>query len=140
MKTSTFRSTTLFILLVTLVPAALVYLAAKVHAERQLRQHEERISQEGRDAIAHVVKVNELRLKMPGKTPQEIAAIVFPPLPPGFTLRPVTAAERAAHPALKDSDYLVQQSGPPHLLIPSDAPPLHLDLTSAAATAPAPTK
>lgn len=141
MKTSTFRSTTLFILLVTLVPAALVYLAAKVHAERQLRLHEERISQEGRDAIAHVVKVNELRLKMPGKTPQEIAAIVFPPLPAGFTLRPVTAAERAAHPALKDSDYLVQQSGPPHLLIPSDAPPLHLDLTSAAATeAPAPTK
>lgn len=142
MKKPTFRSTALFILLVTLVPAALVYIAAKVHAERQLQQHEERISQEGREAIAHVAKVNELRLKMPGKTPQEIAAIVFPPLPAGFILRPVTPAERAAHPALKDSDYLVQQSGPPHLLIPSDAPPLHLDLSSAAAapaadTAPA---
>ena len=133
MKKSTFRSTALFILLVTLVPAALVYLAAKVHAERQLQLHEERISQEGRDAIAHVVKVNELRLKMPGKTPQEIAAIVFPPLPAGFTLRPVTAAERSAHPALKDSDYLVQQNGPPHLVIPSHAPPLHLDLNTAAA-------
>lgn len=138
MQKSTFRSTTLFILLVTLVPAALVYLAATLHARHQLQLHEERFNQEGRDAIAHVVKVNELRLKMPGKTPQEIAAIVFPPLPAGFILRPVTAAERAAHPALKDSDYLVQQSGPPHLVIPSDAPPLHLDLTSAPTTAPAP--
>ena len=139
MKKSNFRSTLLFILLVTLVPAALVYLAATLHARHQLRQYEERFSQEGRDAIAHVVKVNELRLKMPGKTPQEIAAIVFPPLPAGFILRPVTAAERAAHPALRDSDYLVQQSGPPHLLLPSAAPPLPLDLTSAA-TAPAPAK
>ncbi|MBN8422704.1 MAG: hypothetical protein J0L73_27590 [Verrucomicrobia bacterium] len=140
MKKSTFRSTALFILLVTLVPAALVYLAAKVHAERQLQQHEERFNQEGRDAIAYVAKVNELRLKMPGKTPQELATIVFPPLPAGYTLRPVTAAERAAHPALKDSDYLVQQSGPPHLLIPSAAPPLHLDLSAATTTsATAPT-
>lgn len=140
MQKSTLRSTTLFILLVTLVPAALVYLAATLHARHQLRQHEERFSQEGREAIAHLVKVNELRLTMPGKTPQEIAALVFPPLPAGFILRPVTTAERAAHPVLRDSDYLVQQSGPPHLLIPSAAPPLHLDLTSAAATAPAPAK
>ena len=94
MKTSTFRSTSLFILLIITVPAALVYLAAKIHADRQLQQHEERISQEGKDAIAHVVKVNELRLTMPGKTPQEIAALVFPPLPTGFTLRPVTTTER----------------------------------------------
>ncbi|MDI1313815.1 hypothetical protein [Prosthecobacter sp.] len=136
MKKPTSRSTLLFILLVTLVPAALVYLAAKVHAERQLQQHEERISQEGKVAIAHVVKLNELRLTMPGKTPQEITALVFPPLPPGYTLRPVTAADRAAHPALKDSDYLVQQNVPPHLVIPSAAPPLHLDLPSSAAETP----
>ena len=138
MKTSTFRSTSLFILLVVTVPAALVYLAAKLHADRQLQQHEESISQDGKTAIAHVVKLNELRLTMPGKTPQEIAALVFPPLPTGYTLRPVTAAEREKFPALKDSDYIVQQNGPPHLIIPSAAPPLHLDLTSAAAPAPAP--
>lgn len=96
MKKPTSRSTLLFILLVTLVPAALVYLAAKVHAERQLQQHEERISQEGKDAIAHVVKLNELRLTMPGKPPQEITALV----------------------------------------IPSAAPPLHLDLHSSAAETP----
>lgn len=137
MKTSTSRSTSLFILLVITIPAALVYLAAKIHADRQLQQHEERISQEGKTAIAHVVKLNELRLTMPDKTLQEIAALVFPPLPTGFTLRPVTTAEREKFPALKDSDYLVQQSGPPHLLVPSAAPPLHLDLTSAAAPAPA---
>lgn len=140
MKTSTSRSTSLFILLVITVPAALVYIAAKLHADRQLQQHEERISQEGKTAIAHVVKLNELRHTMPGKTPQEIAALVFPPLPAGYTLRPVTAAEREKFPFLKDSDYLVQQSGPPHLLIPSAAPPLHLDLTSAAAPTAPPAK
>lgn len=138
MKTSTFRSTSLFILLVITVPAALVYLAAKVHADRQLQLHQESISQDGKDAIAHVVKLNELRLTMPGKTPQELSAIVFPLLPSGYTLRPVTTAEREKFPALKDSDYLVQQNGPPHLLIPSAAPPLHLDLTSDAAPASAP--
>jgi hypothetical protein len=132
MQKSTFRSTSLFILLVVTVPAALVYLAAKVHADRQLQQHEERLTQEGKAAIAHVVKLNELRQTMPGKTPQELTALVFPPLPTGFTLRPVTTAEREKFPALKDSDYLVQQSGPPHLVIPSAAPPLHLDLTSTA--------
>lgn len=138
MQKSTFRSTSLFILLVVTVPAALVYLAAKLHADRQLQVYEESVSQEGKTAIAHVVKLNELRLTMPGKTPQEIAALVFPPLPAGFILRPVTTAEREKFPALKDSDYLVQQSGPPHLLIPSAAPPLHLDLTTAAAPASAP--
>ena len=132
MQKSTFRSTSLFILLVVTVPAALVYLAAKVHADRQLQQHEERLTQEGKAAIAHVVKLNELRQTMPGKTPQELTALVFPPLPTGFTLRPVTTAEREKFPALKDSDYLVQQAGPPHLVIPSAAPPLHLDLTSTA--------
>lgn len=139
MKTSTFRSTFLFILLVVTVPAALVYLAAKVHADRQLQLHEESISQDGKTAIAHVVKVNELRLTMRDKTPQELSAIAFPLLPAGYTLRPVTAAEREKFPALKDSDYLVQQNGPPHLLIPSAATPLHLDLTSASsAAAPVP--
>ena len=137
MKTSTFRSTSLFILLVVTVPAALVYLAAKLHADRQLQQHEESISQDGKTAIAHVVKLNELRLTMPDKSVEETAALVFPPLPAGYTLRPVTTAEREKFPALKDSDYLVQQNGPPHLVIPSAAPPLHLDLT-AAAPAPAP--
>ncbi|WP_397383457.1 hypothetical protein [Prosthecobacter sp.] len=132
MQKSTFRSTSLFILLVVTVPAALVYLAAKVHADRQLQQHEERLTQEGKAAIAHVVKLNELHHTMPGKTPQELTALVFPPLPTGFTLRPVTTAEREKFPALKDSDYLVQQAGPPHLVIPSAAPPLHLDLTSTA--------
>lgn len=126
------KSTLLFTSLVLSVPAALVYLAARLHADRQLQQHEERFSQEGKTAIAHLVKVNELRLTMPGKTPQEIAALVFPPLPAGFILRPVTTAEREKFPVLKDSDFLVQQNGPPHLLIPSAAPPLHLDLTSAA--------
>ena len=138
MKKSTSRSTFLFILLVITVPAALVYLAAKLHADYQTKQHEESLSQDGKTAIAHVVKLNELRLTMPGKPPQEIAALVFPPLPAGYTLRPVTTAERVKFPALKDSDYLVQQAGPPHLVIPSAAPPLHLDLTSAAASAPAP--
>jgi hypothetical protein len=138
MQKSTFRSTSLFTLLVLTVPAALVYLAARLHADRQLQQHEERFSQEGKTAIAHLVKVNELRLTMPGKTPQEIAALVFPPLPAGFILRPVTTAEREKFPVLKDSDFLVQQNGPPHLLIPSAAPPLHLDLTSAAAAPTAP--
>lgn len=134
MKKSTFRSTALFILLVTLVPAALVYIAATLHAERQWRLGEESLGQDARAAIEYVVKVNELRLKMPGKTPQELAAIVFPPLPSGYTLRTVTAAERAAHPEFLDSDYLVQQSGPPHLVIPGDAPPLHLDLSAATTT------
>ncbi|MCX6849200.1 MAG: hypothetical protein NTY98_09795 [Verrucomicrobia bacterium] len=138
MQKSTLRSTSLFILLVVTVPAALVYLAAKIHAGRQMQQHEERISQEGKTAIAHVVKLNELRQTMPGKTPQELSAIAFPLLPAGYTLRPVTPAEREKFPALKDSDYLVQQSGPPHLVIPSAAPPLHLDLSSAPAPAPAP--
>jgi len=138
MQKSTFRSTSLFILLVVTVPASLVYLAAKLHADHQMQQHAESITQDGKTAIAHVVKLNELRPTMPGKTPQEIAALVFPPLPAGYTLRPVTAAEREKFPALKDSDYLVQQAGPPHLLIPSAAPPLHLDLTSPAAPAPAP--
>ena len=132
MQKSTLRSTVLFTLLILLVPAALVYLAAKVHADRQLQEYEDRISQDGKTAIAHVVKMNELRLTMPDKTPQELSAIAFPPLPTGFTLRPVTTAEREKFPALKDSDYLVQQSGPPHLVIPSAAPPLHLDLTSTA--------
>ncbi len=136
MKQSTLRSNVLFTLLVLLVPAALVYIAAKVHADRQLQLYEESISQDGKTAIAHVVKMNELRLTMPGKTPQELSAIAFPPLPAGFTLRPVTAAEREKYPALEDSDYLVQQTAPPYLVIPSDAPPLHLDL-NAPATAPA---
>ncbi len=136
MKQSTLRSNILFTLLVLLVPAALVYIAAKVHADRQLQLYEESISQDGKTAIAHVVKMNELRLTMSGKTPQELSAIAFPLLPTGFILRPVTAAEREKYPALEDSDYLVQQTAPPYLVIPSDAPPLHLDL-NAPATAPA---
>jgi hypothetical protein len=136
MKQSTLRSNVLFTLLVLLVPAALVYIAAKVHADRQLQLYEESISQDGKTAIAHVVKMNELRLTMSGKTPQELSAIAFPLLPTGFILRPVTAAEREKYPALEDSDYLVQQTAPPYLVIPSDAPPLNLDL-NAPATAPA---
>ena len=133
MKQSTLRSNILFTLLVLLVPAALVYIAAKVHADRQLQLYEESISQDGKTAIAHVVKMNELRLTMSGKTPQELSAIAFPLLPTGFILRPVTAAEREKYPALEDSDYLVQQTAPPYLVIPSDAPPLHLDFNAPAA-------
>lgn len=124
------KSTVLFALLITLVPAALVYFAASFHAAHQQELLEESIRQEGQAAIAHILKVNELRRTLPGKSLTEIAALAFPPLPQGYMLRPLTAGERARYPALKDSDFLVQQTGPPYLSIPSAAPHLQLDITA----------
>ncbi|MFC5457321.1 hypothetical protein [Prosthecobacter fluviatilis] len=133
------KSTALFALLVTLVPAVLVYFAASFHAAHQQQLLEEQIRQEGQAAIDHILKVNELRRTLPGKSIAEIAALAYPPLPQGYMLRPLTAGERARYPALKDSDFLVQQTAPPYLSIPSAAPYLQLDITadSPPPTAPA---
>ncbi len=133
MKKSTLPSTVLFSLLVLLVPAALVYLAARLHAVQQEAEYEERISQDGKAAIAYVVQANELRLKMPDTPLKTILSIVVPPLPAGYLVREVDARERKKYAWLQDSDFLVQQTVPPHLVIPSAAPPMQFDLTSAAA-------
>lgn len=138
MKKSTHRSTVLFALLIILVPAALVYLAARLHAVHQEELHEELILRDGKAAIAYVVQANELRVKMPGTPLKTILSIVVPPLPAGYLVREVDAREREKHPWLRDSDFLVQQTVTPYLVVPSAAPPLHIDLTSAAAS-PAPT-
>ena len=122
------KPTLLVALLVLLVPAVLVYFGVAFYADHQLRRHEESLGPHGRAAMAYVVQVNQLRLDAPHQSLENIAALVSPPLPPGFTLRRVAPGEREKFPWLKDSDYLVQQSGPPHLVIPSAAHPVNIDL------------
>ncbi|OYW73530.1 MAG: hypothetical protein B7Z37_21115 [Verrucomicrobia bacterium 12-59-8] len=132
MKKSTLRSTVLFTVLVLTIPAALVYLAAEVNEARKWEQYKKSTSQADQAAIAYVVEANELREQLPDSPLKTILTLVPQPLPTGFIVREVDAREREKYPWLEDSDFLVQQTVPPHLVIPSDAPPLHFDLTSAA--------
>ncbi len=127
------KRTFLFILLILLVPAALVYLAAMVNANRKLKLHEEGLRLDRQAAIEFVAHMNELRVPRERTSLDTLQALVYPPLPPGYTLRAVTAADREKFPVLKDSDFLVQQNGPPHLLIPSKGAPVNLDLNASEA-------
>lgn len=115
-------------LLVLMVASAFAVMVSDFRENARLKQRHLSGYKSDMEAMSFVARVNDLRVKMPGKSLEILIRSVDPHLPEGFILRAVTASERSKFAWLQESDFLVEQTAPPYLVIPSAGYFLHINL------------
>lgn len=71
-------------------------------------------------AISYVARLNDERTRfLPRETLEHLLAFPIWQPPAGFTVRVLSESERGTAPWLKEADFVLEQTGPPYLVVAS---------------------